>query len=137
MAQNYLLDTNIIAHFLRRNYDIDKKLLKVGWKNVFVSEATIAELKYGEEYAKFKGLKIRNSINDYLEKLQVIPVSCAIEMYAHEKARLRTIGKPLESDFDLLIGCTSVVKNMIMVTENIKDFKNIADIHIENWVIRN
>ncbi len=132
----YLLDTNIIAHQLRENYGIEQIILSKGWENIYVSEATIAELKYGESYAKLKGIKVKNSIEKYLQYLQIIPISCAIEMFANEKARLRIAGTPVENDFDILIGCTSVVKNMIMVTENIKDFKNISNIKIENWVVR-
>lgn len=37
-------------------------------------------------------------------------------------------------EFDLLIGCTAVAKKMVLVTENVKDFLNIKDIKIENWV---
>lgn len=40
------------------------------------------------------------------------------------------------SDFDILIGSTSVVNKLIMVTENIKDLKKISSIKIENWVKR-
>ncbi len=38
------------------------------------------------------------------------------------------------NNFDLLIGCTAVTNQMVMVTDNIKDFKNIRDIEIENWI---
>jgi len=40
------------------------------------------------------------------------------------------------SDFDLLIGCTSIENDLIMVTENIKEFERIKGIKIENWVKR-
>jgi tRNA(fMet)-specific endonuclease VapC len=40
------------------------------------------------------------------------------------------------SDFDLLIGCTAVEKDLIMVTENLKDFERISNIQIKNWVQR-
>lgn len=40
------------------------------------------------------------------------------------------------SDFDLLIGSTAVENDMIMVTENTKEFKRIKNIKIENWVVR-
>jgi tRNA(fMet)-specific endonuclease VapC len=40
------------------------------------------------------------------------------------------------SDFDLLIGCTSIVNNLIMVTENLKEFERIEEIILENWVKR-
>ena len=57
-------------------------------------------------------------------------------MSASEKARLRLAGTPMEDNFDLLIGCTSVIHPMVMVTENLKDFKNISNIRFENWIWR-
>lgn len=35
-----------------------------------------------------------------------------------------------------LIGCTAIHNNMVMVTENIKDFKNLKNIKLENWFVR-
>ncbi len=40
------------------------------------------------------------------------------------------------SDFDLLIGCTAIENQLIMVTENIKEFNRINGIKIENWINR-
>jgi len=40
------------------------------------------------------------------------------------------------SDFDLLIGCTALEKDLIMVTENLKEFQRISGIKLENWVTR-
>jgi len=40
------------------------------------------------------------------------------------------------SDFDLLIGSTSIANNLIMVTENIKEFERISNVEIQNWVQR-
>jgi tRNA(fMet)-specific endonuclease VapC len=40
------------------------------------------------------------------------------------------------SDFDLLIGCTAVEKDLIMVTENVREFERISNIKIENWIQR-
>ena len=56
-------------------------------------------------------------------------------IYAVEKARLALAGTPT-GEFDLLIGCTAVSKKMVLVTENVKDFQNIKDIQIENWIER-
>ena len=57
-------------------------------------------------------------------------------MAAEEKVRLRLCGTPLDDDFDLLIGCTALSKGMTMVTENLKDFKRLKGIKIENWIVR-
>ncbi len=45
-------------------------------------------------------------------------------------------GTPADDDFDLLIGCTAIANDLIMVTENIKDFKNFSNIKLENWIKR-
>lgn len=40
------------------------------------------------------------------------------------------------SYFDLLIGATAVSNDLIMVTENVKEFQRIQNINIENWIKR-
>ena len=46
--KQYLLDTNICVFLLRGQYDIDKKLDKVGLEHCYISEITEAELKYAQ-----------------------------------------------------------------------------------------
>jgi len=133
----YLLDTNICIFLLRGKYDVDSKIDNVGLENCYISEITIAELKYGAELGKQKGLKQRiKDLNDFINSIKVIPITGTYDLYASEKVRLRTSGTPLEDNFDLLIGCTAILHNMILVTENIKDFKGLKGIQIENWINR-
>lgn len=40
------------------------------------------------------------------------------------------------SDLDLFIGCAAVENDLIMVTENIREFERISGIKLENWVDR-
>lgn len=40
------------------------------------------------------------------------------------------------SDFDLLIGCTALEKDLVMVTENVREFERITNLKIENWIER-
>ena len=40
------------------------------------------------------------------------------------------------SDFDILIASTSIANGLIMVTENVKDFKRISGVNMENWISR-
>ena len=57
-------------------------------------------------------------------------------MAAKEKIRLRLSGTPADDNFDLLIACTAIANNLVMVTENTKDFKNFDNIKLENWIVR-
>ena len=126
-----------MSFFCADKYDIDKKLDKVGLEHCYISEITEAELKYGVELGRRKGLKQRiEQLYEFLSALKILPISNAIDLYASEKARLRMAGTPADDDFDLLIGCTAVVNDMVMVTENMKHFKNLTGIQLENWIER-
>lgn len=74
-------------------------------------------------------------IETFVKQLTILPIFGIIQFYAKEKTRLQKQGNMI-SDFDLLIGSTAVENDMIMVTENTKEFKRIKNIKIENWVVR-
>ncbi len=57
----------------------------------------------------------------------------SLDIYAHEKARLRKAGNMLD-DFDLLIGATAISNNLTLVTRNTSDFNRLNGIEIENWI---
>lgn len=42
----------------------------------------------------------------------------------------------MHDEFDLLIGVSAVVNNLILVTDNLKHFKELSDIRLENWIKR-
>ncbi|WP_455638848.1 PIN domain-containing protein [Parabacteroides sp.] len=132
--KQYLLDTNICIFFLQNKYDIVEKLERVGRKNCYISEITVAELLYGAACSANpeKHLAETRTFIDKFEILHIYPVLFA---FAQIKATLRKQGLPID-DFDLLIGTTAVVNGLIMVTENQKHLSRIPQIETENWVVR-
>lgn len=135
--KKYLLDTNICVFLLRGMYEVDQKINHVGLKNCYISEITVLELKYGVELSKQRdGIDRKEQLNRFLATISILPITESLDFCAKEKIRLRLAGTPAEDDFDLLIGCTAVVDGMTMVTENIKHFKNINGIYLENWINR-
>lgn len=129
--KKFLLDTNICIYLLKGLYNLDKKIEEVGITNCFISEITIAELKFGVENSRDI---IRNSkvLEEFINKFAILPVFTSLDIYAKEKARLRKTGTPVE-DFDLLIGATAIFNNLVLATKNISDFKRISGIFIEDW----
>jgi tRNA(fMet)-specific endonuclease VapC len=115
----------------KRLYNLDKQIEKVETENCFVSEITIAELKFGVENSD-RQEKNRETIEEFVNKFTIIPIFSSLDIYAKEKARLRRKGKSLD-DFDLLIGATAISNNLTLVTRNISDFERIEGIEIENW----
>jgi tRNA(fMet)-specific endonuclease VapC len=130
-VKQYLLDTNICIYYLKGLYDLDKKFKAVKIENCFISEITLAELKFGVENSK-NPEKNQKALDSFLTGIQIIPIFEAIDTYAKEKARLRKSGKTVD-DFDLLIGCTAVAFDLTMVTNNTNHFQNINNITLDNW----
>jgi tRNA(fMet)-specific endonuclease VapC len=130
----YLLDTNICVHFFRGKFNLLSKFEKVGIDNCAISEITLAELVFGAEKSQ-NPIKNHRFIEEFIENVAVIPIYSAIYKYGKEKARLGALGSNI-SDFDLLIGCTAVENELIMVTENVSEFERIVGITIENWIER-
>ena len=136
-TSGYLLDTNICAFFLRGRYAVDKSIEKVGWDNCYISQITVLELKFGVELAKQRDGKDRTQqLNAFLSAIHILPIKDALDVAAKEKIRLQLEGTPIYDNFDLLIGCSSRAYNMVMVTDNLKDFKNFDGIKLENWIVR-
>ncbi len=129
--KKYLLDTNICIYFIKGLYSLDKKIESAGTNNCFISEITVAELKFGVENSKYPD-ENRKVLDSFLEGIKIIPIFNSLDYYAKEKVRLKRTGKTID-DFDLLIGSTAVINNLTVVTNNRKHFDRIKGIKIENW----
>ncbi|MCB0612507.1 MAG: type II toxin-antitoxin system VapC family toxin [Phaeodactylibacter sp.] len=128
---SYLLDTNIVIFFFKGRFDIDEKLDAVGIENCFISEITLAELKYGAFFSQQPEKHI-TEVEGLLKEIAVIPITSSIDLYAEEKARLRKAGTLID-DFDLLIGCTAIANGLTLVTNNTKHFNRLQNIKLEDW----
>ena len=132
--KNYLLDTSIVAYLFRGKFSIGQRLRSVGPEQCFVSDVTIAELTYGAFHSE-RVQENLEMLERFKQMVTVVPFSDAIMEYGRQKDALVKEGRIIE-DFDLLIGCTAVVKGLVMVTDNVKHFSRIDGIEIENWTER-
>lgn len=132
----YLLDTSICVFFLRGRLNLDKMVKEVGLEKCYISEITVAEFRFGAENSN-NPVKSNKAVDLFLKGLTIIPIFGSIKRYAVEKVRLRKIGKPINYEFDLLIGVTAIENQLILVTDNSKDFKLLDGIRMENWFERN
>ena len=128
----YLLDTNICIYYFKGQFNLREKIKRIGYDKMAISEVTLAELIYGAEKSQKRETNMK-VIEDFSEKVAIIPIFEAIRIYGKEKARLKTKGKII-SDFDLLIGATSIFYKMKMVTRNVEEFSRLETIRIENWI---
>jgi tRNA(fMet)-specific endonuclease VapC len=129
----YLLDTDICIYTIKNKPAEVLRILQKKSKNyIFVSSITVAELQYGVEKSKSID-KNRVSLLEFLSIFNIISLDDkdAIE-FGKIKVKLEKIGKII-GPMDLLISAQAKSKNMILVTNNVKEFERIDGLKIENW----
>jgi len=132
----YLLDTNICIHLIKNEFYLNQKIAQAGPLACFISEITIAEMLFGvENSAPERQQKNRANLADLQELFRgrIIPISEVIPEYARQKVALKRIGRTVD-DFDLLIGSTSIVHGLTLVTRNTKHFADMIGLKLENWI---
>lgn len=127
----YLLDTDTCIFLFRNVGSVAERLKDVGINNCCISEITKAEILVGLNLST-RNDKQKAAARCFLESVETIPVTKAIDLYAREKARLIKAGLSIE-DFDLLIGCTAIQSNSIIVTHNTAHLSRITGIVCEDW----
>ena len=116
---------------MKGKFGLEAKFDKATADNCYISEMTLAELKFGVEKSE-KSEKNKKALDNFLTGVQILPIFLSLDLYAKEKARLQKSGTPID-DFDILIGVTSVTHKLIMVTNNTNHFKRISGIKLEDW----
>lgn len=116
---------------MKGRFNLAKKFDSFPSECFYISEITLAELKFGIENSS-KPKKNRKVLNDFLTGVKILPIYHSLDLFAKEKTRLRKMGTPID-DFDLLIGVTAVNHNLTMVTNNTKHFERIKNINLEDW----
>ena len=118
---------------MKGKFNLETKFDKADAANCYISEMTLAELKFGIEKSE-KPEKNKKALDNFLTGVQILPIFHSLDLFAKEKARLQKAGTPVD-DFDLLIGVTSITHKLTMVTNNTTHFKRINGIKLEDWTI--
>lgn len=127
----YLLDTCVCISMFRNEGQVRETLRRVGVKNCYISEITIAELYFGLAKAEDKKRKLED-IRQVQRLFRVIPAYSSFKEYGEIRHSLEHSGQRVDQ-FDLLIGATAIHHNLTLVTSNLKHFERIQGLVIENW----
>ena len=139
MSILYLLDTNIISEPLKAipsQRVLDN--LKVNEGKAAICSPVLHELQYGME--RLPASKKKELILDFiniviLPSLPILPYeSKSAVIHAGLRAKLEAKGKPI-GFVDTQIASIAIANNLVLVTRNIKDFKNIKGLELENWFL--
>lgn len=133
MTLKYMLDTNICIYISKKKSENAlNRFEQTSPGEIGMSIITYSELLYGAYKSQLREQAIQK-LTALMHFIPVLPLPNAIaEHYAKIRALLEKKGKPIGSN-DLLIAAHALSLNVILVTNNEKEFKRIAELKVENW----
>ena len=131
---NYLLDTNICIYIINKKpATVLKRIQSKRPDQVAISTITQAELEYGLARSKFPE-RNRAALLQFLFPFQLLDFDqLAAVQYGPIRSNLESKGRPIGA-MDLLISAQAISRNLILVTNNEKEFGRVEGLKIENWV---
>jgi tRNA(fMet)-specific endonuclease VapC len=98
-----------------------------------LSTITVSELQYGASKSKNRSLnKLR--IEEFLSPFEILSYDeIAAGIYGDMRLQLEKCGKPI-GPLDLLIAAHALSRNLVLISNNEKEFKRVKNLKVENWV---
>lgn len=136
MATRYLLDTNILSDLLKNPQG--KAALRISSlpseeRDMLATSVIIAaELRYGVAKSGSRILAAR--VDQLLDAIEILPLEPkADQHYGRIRAQLEKMGVPIGGN-DLLIAAHALATDAVLVTDNVKEFKRVKGLRVENWL---
>lgn len=131
----YLLDTDICSYIIKRKSPDLLSKLRTGLLNeeLAISAITRGELLYGIAILP-EATSLHLAVRAFLAYIPCLewPVEAA-EHYATLRATQKITGNPV-GYMNTLIACHALAENLILVTNNQRDFGRFAGLRMENWM---
>ena len=135
----YLLDTNIIEAWARRNNPaLMAKMLAAAPADLAVSVLVEHELRYGfASRVADPAAPVTKSwplIEQLLALIPSLPLTRPIANRAAElRSDLAAAGTPIDP-YDLLIAATALEHGATLVTNNVREFARVPGLIVEDWL---
>ena len=128
----YLLDTNIVSIWARQTSPrLLNRLLATPPADLCISVLVEHELRFG--FALTPGTRAEELSLRLLEALPGIPFGSAeAQRAALLRSKLSRMGKPI-GPYDLLIAATALEHQLTLVTHNVREFRRVEGLVVEDW----
>lgn len=129
----YLLDTNIVIYVLKRRPIEVLEIFNANANRMAISSITLSELIYGAEKSPNVDKNLE-AVEDFISHLEVLPYEAkASQHYGQIKAVLEKKGEIIGEN-DIHIAAHAISQGLILVTNNVREFKRVPNLAVENWV---
>ena len=129
----YMLDTNICIYVMKKQPEnVLRRFRKELYSGLCISSITLAELEYGMKHSS-DPVRNEQALLRFLAPLSILPFGpAAASEYGEIRAYLQSQGTPI-GPLDMLIAGHARAEEMILVTNNGKEFERVPDLALENW----
>ncbi|MDA3941057.1 MAG: type II toxin-antitoxin system VapC family toxin [Spirochaetia bacterium] len=130
----FLIDTNICIYIMNeRPVEVISRFKNTNPGTIGISSITVSELQYGVSKSKYKNQNIKR-LDKFLIPFEILAYDeIAAKFYGEIRIKLEEQGLIIGS-LDLLIAAHALSKDLVLVTNNEKEFKRIKSLKVENWV---
>ncbi len=128
-----MLDTNIVIYVIKRRPLKALKVFNQHAGQMCISSITLAELLHGVEKSAKPDHNLRQ-VEDFVSRLEVLEYGAkAASHYGVIRTDLERKGTPMGVN-DLHIAGHARSEGLILVTNNLREFKRVEALRLENWV---
>lgn len=130
----FILDTNICIYIIKEKpLSVKQRFQSIDSSDMGISIVTVAELEYGAAKSQ-NPLRNRQTLSTFCSPFEIVGLTLEdARICGNIRADLGRKGQPIGS-YDLLIAAQAINRNLIVVTNNVKEFRRIDNLSIENWV---
>jgi tRNA(fMet)-specific endonuclease VapC len=133
----YMLDTNIVSYLLRGQFaSLEQRILNTEYDQVCISVITAGELAYGFARAtpSRRMVSMQAKLTALLQAIQTRPLpDGAGGQYGQIRSILEKKGTPIGGN-DLWLAAHALEEDLVLVTNNIREFERVKGLKLENWV---
>ena len=128
----YMLDTNMCIYLMKNQPEqVAKRFAVCSVGDVVMSAITFAELEFGVSVSENRAREQRN-LKSLIEEIPVVHFDEGAAK-AYGPIRLATRDRK-KDQLDKLIAAHAVSLNVVLITNNERDFNYYPGIKIENWI---
>jgi tRNA(fMet)-specific endonuclease VapC len=130
----FLLDTNICIYIINNNpRAVVERIKTYKPAQIKLSSISVGELEYGVSKSKNRN-KNRTGLIDFVSAFDILPFDDSdAEVFGIIRADLEKRGKVIGS-YDMQIAAQAIRNDLILVTNNTKEFERINELKLDNWV---
>lgn len=128
----FALDTNTIIYFFKGEGRVGERLFACAPTEIAIPAVVAYEVETGIAKSGHRE-KRRRQFDELLDLVTVLPFGKnEMSRAARVRAELELSGQPI-GPLDTLIAGTALAQGAVLVTRNLREFRRVPDLIVENW----